>query len=64
MNGAHRLQRCFADPIAPSIRIDVIPIFGRVVGWLGETIIERLIKRLDRGSGRQLPGRRSGQQAA
>jgi hypothetical protein len=28
----------------------VIPIFGRVVGRPGETIVERLIKRLDRGS--------------
>src|SRR5262249_25547725 len=35
--------------------IDVIPIFGRVVGWLGETIVERLIKRLDRGSDGSFP---------
>jgi hypothetical protein len=55
MNGAHRLQRCLAALIAPSIGIDMIPILGRVVERPGETIVERLIKCLDRGSDGSFP---------
>src|SRR5262249_40306026 len=50
MHSAHCPQRCFAVPVATSVWIDVVPVFRRVVGWRNETIIECLIKCLDRSA--------------
>src|SRR5450631_970420 len=47
----HFIECCthrFAALTATSVRTDVVPVFGRVVSRAHETIIERLIKCLDR----------------
>src|SRR5450631_3801198 len=49
----HFIECCthrFAAPTATSVRTDVVPVFGRVVSRAHETIIERLIKCLDRSA--------------
>src|SRR6185369_6032062 len=44
MYSTNRLKCCFAAPITASVGIDVVPVFGRIIGCSDETIIERLIK--------------------
>ena len=41
MHFTHRIECCFAAPIATSVGIDVVPIFGRVVSRAHETIISK-----------------------
>jgi hypothetical protein len=41
MHFAHSFECCFAAPVATSIRIDVVPVFRRVVWSSHETIVER-----------------------
>src|SRR5262245_10841915 len=50
MRSTHCFKRCFATSIATSVGVDVVPVFRSVVGRRNETIIECLVKCLDRSA--------------
>ncbi len=50
MHLAHGFQCSFAAAVPPAVRVDVVPILGRIFGRSGETVIEGFVERLDRRS--------------